>query len=425
MPVMLRFLARRAALGVAALLVFITAVFFLIEFIIPFDYAYATSFEQGGFGAAAAAEQMRAELGLDRPIFVRYLEYMGGLATGSLGTGFGGEEVTATIRAALPITLLIFGVAGLLAFLFGTWLGRLVAWHRNKLTAGVTTGVSILAYTAFPPLLVFGLIYFGRDVLRGARRSLGLPTDSLRLWEPYMPQLSQSDVLTVVGIGVFVALLVAVAARAWARRNGWRLMTFLALPGALLGVGLGIWALGIGQLAIDAVLFRAEGSVFAGVFGGGFQIAEGVPVVAFIGEGQGSPFVLALAFFLIAYGEIMFVTRTGMAEEMREDYVFTARAKGMTETQVRDRHVGRNAILPAVSRFFMGVPWMLTGLIIIEREMAVFGLSTVFFNAVTSVNTPLIVGALIMMGILGLVIWLAMEVLHALLDPRIRYEAAS
>lgn len=422
---MLRFLARRAALGLAALLVFITAIFFLIEIVIPFDYAYSQSFEQGGFAAAAAAEELREELGLDRPVFVRYLEYMSGLATGSLGTGFDGGEVSATITAALPVTLLIFGVAGLLAFLFGTWLGRLVAWHRSKLASGMTTGVSILAYTAFPPLLVFALVYFGRDLLRNARRGLGLPTDSFRLWERYMPQLSQADVLTVVGIGLFVALAAAVVVRSWARRNGWRLMSALALPGALLGVGLGIWALGIGQLAMDAVLFRSEGSVFAGLFGGGFTIAEGVPVVAFIGEGQGSPMILALAFLLIAYGEVMFITRTGMAEEMREDYVLTARAKGATETQVRDRHLGRNAILPAVSRFFMGVPWMLTGLIILEREMAVFGLSTVFFNAVTSVNTPLILGTLIVMGTLGLVIWLGMEILHAFLDPRIRYEVAS
>lgn len=425
MPPMLRFLARRAALGLAALLVFITVVFFLIEIIIPFDFAYATSFEQGGFGAAAAAEQLRVELGLDRPVFVRYLEYMAGLATGSLGTGFNGEEVGAVIRAALPVTLLIFGVAGLLAFLFGAWLGRLVAWHRSKLAAGMTTGVSILAYTAFPPLLVFALIYFGRDLLRDARRGLGLPTDSFRLWEPHLPHLTQPDVLTVVGIGVFLALIVAVAARAWAKRKGWRLMSILALPGALLGVSLGIWALGVGQLAMDAVLFRSEGSVFAGMFGGGFQIAEGIPVVAFIGEGQGSPLVLALAFLLIAYGEVMFITRTGMAEEMREDYVLTARAKGLPESQIRDRHLGRNAILPAVSRFFMGVPWMLTGLIIIEREMAVFGLSTVFFNAVTTVNTPLILGTLIVMGVLSLIIWLGMEVLHAFLDPRIRYEAAA
>jgi peptide/nickel transport system permease protein len=425
MPAMLRFLARRAALGLAALLVFITVIFFLIEIVIPFDYAYTQSFEQGGFAAAAAAEEMREGLGLDRPVFVRYLEYMGGLATGSLGTGFDGEEVSATITAALPVTLLIFGVAGLLAFLFGTWLGRLVAWHRSKLASGMTTGISILAYTAFPPLLVFALVYFGRDLLRNARRGLGLPTDSLRLWEPYMPQLSQADVFTVVGIGLFVALATAVVARSWAKRQGWRLMSALALPGALLGVGLGIWALGIGQLAMDAVLFRSVGSVFAGPFGGGFTIAEGIPVVAFIGEGQGSPLILALAFLLIAYGEVMFITRTGMAEEMREDYVLTARAKGVTETLVRDRHLGRNAILPAVSRFFMGVPWMLTGLIILEREMAVFGLSTVFFNAVTSVNTPLILGTLIVMGTLGLVIWLGMEILHAFLDPRIRYEVAS
>ncbi|MGH8875669.1 MAG: ABC transporter permease subunit, partial [Acidimicrobiia bacterium] len=105
------------------------------------------------------------------------------------------------------------------------------------------------------------------------------------------------------------------------------------------------------------------------------------------------------------------------------DYVRTARAKGVADRQVRDRHVARNSMLPALSRLFTGLPYILTGLIIIERELQVGGLSTVLFAAVQEVDVPLIVGLLVTLGV-GLVVRLVLDVLHAALDPRIRVEAA-
>jgi ABC-type dipeptide/oligopeptide/nickel transport system permease component len=411
---MLDLLARRAVLGMAALFVLVTVLFFLVEWLIPFDYAFTLTTELGTEGV----QQLRENLGLERPAYVRYFEYLGNLARGSLGTGFDGSLVGADIRSALPTTLLIFGVGAVFAFLLGTWLGRIAAWQRNVVGGGLT-GVSILLYTAFPPLLVFLLVRYGSGMLSGLRRLLEIPIDSFRLWQPYLEQgFTQSHMLRIVGVGLFISLVAAIGLRAWGRQKGWRMVPALAIPSAFVGVGIGVWALGVGDLAVDATVLRAQGSVLSPLIQD-----RGTEVVSFLGEGQGSPLLTAFAFLLLAYGEVMFVMRVGMGEEMREDYVLTARAKGAPEHQVRDRHVARNAILPAVSRFFMGVPWMLTGLIIIEWELAVSGLSTLFFNAVRTVNTPVIMGTLIGMGILGLVIWLALEMVHAALDPRIRRRA--
>lgn len=404
---MTTFVLRRLVLGVAALFVLVTVAFFLVEILIPFDHAH-TFTEQLG---AAGAQQLREELGLDHPLFVRYLELVGDVVRFNLAPA---------VFTALPVTLLIFGVGGLLALLFGSWLGRVVGWHRSRVAAGSITTLGVLLYTAFPPLVIFLMVRYGSGILSSLRRWMEIPIDSDRLWQPYIEQgFFRHDMLRIVGLGLFVSVVIAIGLRAWAKRRGWRLAAALAIPGAFLGVGLGVWAAGWGVLAVDAAVLRARGSVFTPL-----QIDRGTEAVVFLGEAQGSPLVTALAFLILAFGEVMFVMRTGMAEEIREDYVLTARAKGMPEHQVRDRHIARNAIMPTVSRFFMGVPWMLTGLIIIEWELAVAGLSTVFFNAVRTVNTPLMVQTLVVMGIIALVIWLVLDVVHAVLDPRVRRNAA-
>ena len=400
------FLLRRVALGVAALFVLVTAAFFLVEILIPFDHAFTFTAELG----AAGAQEMREALGLDRPLLVRYLELIGDVARFNLNP---------EVFAALPTTLLIFGVGGLLALLLGSWLGRVVAWLRNRMATASLTALGILLYSAFPPLLIFLLVRYLNEPLSGLRRWMDIPIESRWLWQPYFEQgFGRGDMLRIVGLGLFFSLVVAVLLRAWTRRRGWRLASALVIPAAFIGVGLGVWAMGWGQLAVDAAMLRPEGSLLLPL-----QEDRGTEWVIFLGMAQGSPAVAALAFLLLAFGEVMFVMRTGMAEELREDYVLTARAKGMPETQVRDRHVARNAVMPTVSRFFMGVPWMLTGLIIIEWELAVRGLSTVFFNAVRFVNTPLMVHTLVVMGLIGLVIWLVLDMVHAVLDPRIRRRA--
>jgi peptide/nickel transport system permease protein len=159
--------------------------------------------------------------------------------------------------------------------------------------------------------------------------------------------------------------------------------------------------LGVGDLALDVLLFRSERR---------FSI------------GYGSPLLAVIAFVLLAFGEIMFVVRTGVATEMDEDYVLTARAKGLAPRAILDRHVARNAVLPVLSRSFSGVPYVLSGLIVIEREFGIAGLSSVFFTAVGQVDTPLILGILVAIGVLSLILRLILDILHATLDPRIKLE---
>jgi ABC-type dipeptide/oligopeptide/nickel transport system permease component len=390
----LRFLLRRAAWSLLTLLVFVTVTFFAVHLLFPFDYV--APFAIGL--PPEALEEMRRARGLDRPLPIQYAGFLKTLAGGSLGESYSGEPVTRILwEQALPVTLLVFAVGAIVAYLFGSWIGRAVAWQKRRLVAGAATTAGILAYTAFPPWLVFVLLYFLAEPLFAVRGWVGLPIDSLHLWHasPWQP----SQVMLRMALTLLLALVAALVVRAALRRRGWtRGTTAAALP-VPLALTVGSWfALGFGREAIE-LLFRAGPD---------------------LSVGGGSLLLVFAAFVVLAFGEIAFVMRTSMASERSADYVLAARAKGLDEHAVRERHAAPNAVLPALSRLFASVPYILAGLIIIEREFRVAGLSTTFFAAVETVDVPLLVGTLVAVGIVVLLLRLGLEVAHAAIDPRIR-----
>jgi peptide/nickel transport system permease protein len=116
----------------------------------------------------------------------------------------------------------------------------------------------------------------------------------------------------------------------------------------------------------------------------------------------------------------MFMMRVGIEDERNEDYVLTARAKGLTEAVVRDRHVARNALAPTIAGSFLALPTIIAGMVIIEFGLEVRGLSWAFFNAVETQDIPLVMGVLVMLGVMGVVLRVVADVVIAYLDPRQR-----
>lgn len=135
--------------------------------------------------------------------------------------------------------------------------------------------------------------------------------------------------------------------------------------------------------------------------------------------------VAILAFLLLSYGEFMLVMQTSMASVIHDDYILVARAKGIPDRQVRDRHAARNALLPLLSRFAVSIPYLLTGLVIIERAVGWPGLGTFLFQAVDAQDMPVVLDTLVVIGLITLAVRLVMEVLTAVLDPRIRIQIGS
>lgn len=127
-----------------------------------------------------------------------------------------------------------------------------------------------------------------------------------------------------------------------------------------------------------------------------------------------------ITYTLLTFGEVLLLMRTSMTEVLHEDYVWTARAKGLKESEVRDHHAARNALLPVMSRMMVSVPFFLTGLVMIERVYNWQGVGTTLFYAVGMQNITLALGMLIVIGTLSLIVRLVLDILQFSLNPRIR-----
>jgi oligopeptide transport system permease protein len=128
---------------------------------------------------------------------------------------------------------------------------------------------------------------------------------------------------------------------------------------------------------------------------------------------------LTLSALYIAY--IARLTRSGMLEVMRSDYIRTARAKGLSETQVVFRHALRGGLLPVVSFSGPALAFLITGTVVVERVFALPGLGNYFINACFNRDEPLIIGIVAFIAIAVLGFNLLVDISYGLIDPRIRY----
>jgi peptide/nickel transport system permease protein len=120
-------------------------------------------------------------------------------------------------------------------------------------------------------------------------------------------------------------------------------------------------------------------------------------------------------------GLVMRVTRSSVLEIMSEDYVRTARAKGLEERSVLWRHVLRNALVPVITVVGLELGTLLSGSIIVETVFAWPGSGSLLISAIQSRDYPLITGTVLTYTVAFVVINFAIDMMYALIDPRIRF----
>jgi peptide/nickel transport system permease protein len=377
----LRFLIKRTLSGILVLGIFLFVMFLLIEWLIPGDIA--TPFRLSM--TADELEEFRRAFGLDRALPIRFWFWLKLFVQHGWGqTTFGGAS---SLGDAIAPTLVVFVLGIGIAYLFGGWLGRWTGWRRDLAADGVTF-LGIATYTLFPPFLGFLLIYhLGDNVF--TVRSWFLDETRNQLWmrAGEMGIDRQSTMWNIVITVLVAALVIGAIASFASRHRNWRILGMpLFLGTALLSYG--YWLVrGTTDFAVD-ILFAAS-----------------LPLIGFI---------------LLSYGEFLLVMQTSMIGVVHEDYVLVARAKGLAPRLVRDRHAGRTALLPLLSRFAVSLPYLVTGLVIIERAVGWPGLGSLLFRAVEAQDMPLVMDALALLGLLTLVVRLILEVSTAALDPRLR-----
>ncbi|MEZ5308105.1 MAG: ABC transporter permease [Pyrinomonadaceae bacterium] len=116
------------------------------------------------------------------------------------------------------------------------------------------------------------------------------------------------------------------------------------------------------------------------------------------------------------------MTRAGMLEILRSDYIRTARAKGLSEKTVLLKHALRGGIIPVVSFTGPALASLLAGTVVVERVFAIPGLGNMFVQSVFNRDEPLILGVVAFLSIMLMVFNLIVDISYGFLDPRIRYE---
>jgi len=160
-----------------------------------------------------------------------------------------------------------------------------------------------------------------------------------------------------------------------------------------------------------------------------FQIGWGEESKWIIGPlfGQG-PALLSRDYILpvITYGLaplalVARYTRSSMADVLSADYVRTARAKGLRERTIAQRHVFKNALIPMITVLLPQIPNLLTGSLFIEVVYGIPGLGKFFITSITNRDYPMIMAVVMLIAVLWGVTYLITDVLYTMVDPTVRF----
>lgn len=128
----------------------------------------------------------------------------------------------------------------------------------------------------------------------------------------------------------------------------------------------------------------------------------------------------ALTMSLLSIAQIMRMTRSSMLEVIRQDYIRTARAKGVSENKIIWRHAIRNALLPVITTMGVNFGYTLGGSVITETVFGMTGVGTLLLSAVRSKDVPIVMGCVLFMSFLFSIVTLLVDLSYGAIDPRIK-----
>jgi peptide/nickel transport system permease protein len=313
-PLVKLILARLVAL--VPMLLALSMVSFALVHVIPGDPALVM---MGGEGTTQAVEELRHQLGLDRPLHVRYLEWLGQILRGNLGESlYNKTRVSEELLWRMPTTLALVTLALVFSIGIGVPAGLFSAAYRNSWidhAARLLTLVSLSLPSFWLGLML--IIFFS-------------------LW---------LDLLPIVGYEPIT-------------RGVWKAIPFLILPSLALGTYLA------------ALLTR--------------------------------------------------LTRSSMLEVLNQDYVRSARAKGLGSRAVLMRHALRNALIPIVTVIGINLGILLGGSAVIETVFVLPGVGQLVVRSLYNRDLPVIQGLILYVAVIYVLVNLLVDIIYVYLDPRLR-----
>ena len=245
-------------------------------------------------------------------------------------------------------------------------------------------------------------VQYGKTISSTLRGDFGL---SLRYQGQPVNTILKQAVPVSVALGLtayLLALVVGIVAGTYAALHQNKRIDYVSMAIAMLGISIPNFVLG----PTLVLLFGLTWYVLPPARWEGFGVYMIMPV-------------LTLSAIYMAY--IARLTRSGMLEVLRSDYIRTARAKGLSEPSIVLRHAFRGGIIPVVSLTGPALAGLITGTVVVERIFVLPGLGTYFINANLNRDEPLILGIVAFISITILVCNLLVDIAYAYIDPRIRY----
>ncbi|MFG2078251.1 peptide/nickel transport system permease protein/oligopeptide transport system permease protein [Nonomuraea maritima] len=204
---------------------------------------------------------------------------------------------------------------------------------------------------------------------------------------------------------------------------------------AIIGVGLGLWAALRRGKAADTLILAATlllisvptlvtGFVLQLVLGVKLKQWTGADIFPVAGTTEGLRSYLVPGFVLagVSIAYLTRLTRTSLAETLRSDYIRTATAKGLPRRRVVGRHALRNALIPLVTYLGADLGQLMGGAVITETIFNLQGIGNQLFTSVHLREQPVVVGVVTILVLVYILANMIVDLLYAVLDPRIRYE---
>lgn len=327
---MTKYVVRRLLAAVPLVLGIATIIFFVLN-LAPGD---PVSFYASPNVPPEVVDQVRRNLGLDEPLHVRYVKWLGGFLTGDFGVSFvRGRPVSELIVEILPNTLVLSGAALALAFVGGIVIGVVQAVRQ---------------YSSLDSILTVAALFF-----------YSMPS----FW-----------------LALMLILLFSLGARTW----GWP----IAFPAS-------------GMVSVD--------HAFMGPWE---QLRDRAMHLA----------LPSVSLALVLAAGIARYMRGSMLEVVRQDYIRTAWAKGLSEARVIFKHALRNAFIPVVTLLGLYLPFLFSGTVFIETIFSWPGMGRLVVDAIGQRDYPVVMAGSFVFAVMVVAGNLLADVLYAVIDPRIRYD---
>lgn len=276
------------------------------------------------------------------------------------------------------------------------WYVRYVLWLRQFFWVEPLNGIDAI---------------FGTHYAEGMQRIISFQTRA-PVFQTIAERVPQT--LTVVGMAYLLGILIALPIGIYSayRQYSWfdQLGTFISM------VGFSLPTFFTGVLLI--VIFSVKLKWFPSIYDTTLRVTDWASFVSQVKQMVLPVTVLAL----YNAAQISRFMRASMLDNLGQDYVRTARAKGMTEKVVVLKHVLRNSLIPVVTVLALGVPAIFGGAIITEQVFKVNGLGQLLILAIHGNDLPMVLTLTFIFAILIVFFTLIADVLYGILDPRIRYD---